>query len=474
MLSEEALNAALPLADILDARRIVISPMPGSPLEKLVSAVRATPQMMVGTDDLQPSISDMAYIASVKGPGGEPSPHDIVMEDVVTVIAPAVMEHVAYARNVVKPAIQDLLDYTARHLAGRTNSHLAKFEVVQFTPIEPLAVANMANMLKPYMELPFSAPSMTLNLPGKTPAEILELMKTGVGSIDEAVGVWVAKKGEAFLTYVWDNVFRILPSDAGSVSFAMYTEDRLTGPDNAMAIFLLASKLHDNPPEGTQHSLVKYNELVADFRNAAGQRLCRALKEAQDVVGHDILVRMVNGSVTTVNAEVYKKFIEAGGTNEMLFGNSLQTSPVFTGIAVREQATQLLAAWSHYEIAAKADEASKVFTITREALLAAFEHQVGQLEDTDPSLATGKPAVLGKFKELLRDVGPLELQNLYAVALRLVCKSRFAHTDAFDLLTMMEEASLANPNIAPREAANAAVQQYVNRYLIAQMVFSIE
>ena len=66
-----------------------------------------------------------------------------------------------------------------------------------------------------------------------------------------------------------------------------------------------------------------------------------------------------------------------------------------------------------------------------------------------------------RFGELLEEVRENELDDLYSLALRLVCEARFSHTDARTILAGIERVKRENPSVDVREAAAISVIEYV-------------
>ena len=54
--------------------------------------------------------------------------------------------------------------------------------------------------------------------------------------------------------------------------------------------------------------------------------------------------------------------------------------------------------------------------------------------------------------------------------MKVLCRSRFAYTDAEEFLTNMNEAGAANPGLDPREAALPALIELITDFALAQVI----
>ena len=170
-----------------------------------------------------------------------------------------------------------------------------------------------------------------------------------------------------------------------------------------------------------------------------------------------------------VNAELYRKWIEEGGTNEVLFGNLLVKPCLTTVSSITERAGDLLAAWNKHSVYVTSLEANRKFERTKQ-FLAMFFHRALAEDTTEANLGTAEQ-VYERFQDLLDGVREGEMECLDSLCLRLVCSSRFPHTAAFDILDGINTAIKQNPKLEAREAALVSFSKYVAKW--AASMFSI-
>ena len=74
------------------------------------------------------------------------------------------------------------------------------------------------------------------------------------------------------------------------------------------------------------------------------------------------------------------------------------------------------------------------------------------------------------FNREVDNIRMFDMEDIYGIATKLICKSRFFYTDAESILTDINEAKKINPNIRDvREASLIATIHYVVDYIADQM-----
>lgn len=473
MLTKAALESAQALTEVMDANRLSLVPIPGTPLEALVNATRSDQNFMTvkACQDYWVDTASIEYIANAKDPVFDKSPHDLVMDDITEVAIKAVQGHIVFAKSVVAPAVAHLVECTMVTLNELTPSVLLSLEVVICTPPAPLNNSSFETSVRKYEEVSFDVPKMNLRLPSLTVSEIVDLLKTGTSSLDQDIGEWVAALGDSWLINLWENVFQIKQanlSETTPVTFKSFVEHRTLGVDYAVAIHLLSRKLADAPPAGTEMSLNIFQTTIIEYRNQSGARVCRALDELATIEKNGVLVRSIDGSKITVNSSVYRKYIEAGGENEVLFGNLLDLPSVVTVEHLNEKAGKLKAVWSRHSALTATVEHNRRFARTKEILFKHFQTQMRDIPEGEEATLGNRETVIRQFRDQVELVSESEMSDLYALCLRLVCRSRFYRTDAERILSGIERIKKENPLIEVREAAAVSVIEYTAYWLASQ------
>jgi hypothetical protein len=474
MLTNEALMSAIPLAERLDAAGIVLSAAPGTPLEALVAGTRVDDRTgVVQADDggYSANVQFIHAMANVQDDKLGANPHDVALNEIAAVTIPAVASHIAFARNVVRPIVEDLVERTEKSLNDYTPvTSLGAEVVVEETPA-PLTNSAFDSMIGKFAGVAYATPALALNCPDQTIEELKELMKTGSGAIDADIEQWLAVCGDTWLIELWENVFQIKPRDSGQGgrrTFDEWIQDRECGTDYALAIFLLARKLFESPLEGTVMNLSQHERVTADFRDQAAAALARTVDQLDRNRKNGILVVGLSRFKTTVDAEVYRAWIEKGGENEVLFGNSMRGMPYTALVDIEANAAKLKADWESHAALTATVERNKMFDRTREMLFQHFRAQLAESTADGQTDLGNSELVLAAFRKELAAVREDDLQCMYTLALKLVCRARFPDKAAYDILMGIDRNAKKNPHLDVREAATLAIVEYVCEW-IAEM-----
>jgi hypothetical protein len=474
MLTLEAIQSAQALADRLDAARVVVLAAPGTPLEALTSGTRVDDHTgVVQADDggYSANVQFIHAMANVQNDKLGANPHDVALNEIAEVAIPAVTGHIQFARSTVRPVIEDLVERVMKSLGeDKIELALGAEVIVQESPA-PLTNGAFDTMVRKFEGVPYAPPVLGMRCPDQTIDEIKELMKTGSGSVDKDIEAWLAAEGGSWLMELWENVFQIKPREAGYSgrrTFDEWTADKACGVDFSLAIFLLARKLFDSPLEGTVMNLNEHERLVADYRDQSAAALCRFVDQLDRNRKNGILVVGLSRLKTTVDAEVYREWIEKGGENEVLFGNSLRTMPFTSVTDIEAAAAALKGAWDQHAALEDTVRRNRQFDRTRELFFHHFRAQLAEATEDGQADLGNSEQVLERFRQGLTAVREDDLDCLYTLATKLVCDARFPDKAAYTILMGIDRNVKQNPHLELREAATLAIVEYVCDWLSEQ------
>ncbi len=215
-------------------------------------------------------------------------------------------------------------------------------------------------------------------------------------------------------------------------------------------------------------TLAKMNAVAAEFRDQAGAFLCRRYDtwERNKKVG--LLVLSVNGTVTTVDSTIYREWIEAGGCNEILFGNCLDLPALTTVQSINEKAAELKAKWERHALITSVVESNNRFARIKTILSEQFQAQLKEPSDEENMTENDKVTYCKLFQDQLDNVVVREMDDIYGLCLKLVCRSRFFRTEAERILSGIGRIMIENPKADVREAAAMAMIEYVAYWMSTQ------
>ena len=472
MISQKAIESSIPLAQEFLDKGMMIIPVENTPLAALTQ--ESIP--VYGTEVSDQSVLfnnigfNIEYTANQKQPGTDIIPHDVMLDDIVPVVADTVRRAVNHARTTVVPLVEDMVKRIQDAADQLTPSALLGVEVIVFNPPKPLINSVFENTLAKYATISYDAGlTLPFALPELHSDDIRKLINTGSNELEKDIDEWLADCGESFLHTVWSEFF-MLQKASNMHAYISQTKSNYgrsaIDVNRLLAIHLIARNLFDNPPEGTNASLSTFNSIVAAIRDNAGTRLYFENQEYYDEIGkRKILIRSINGSKVTVNGEVYRTWINEGGENEILFGNSLMARPVMDVVTITEKKNEFINEWNRHCALISTAEANRKFVRMKEILLSSFRNQL--IEDQDPEL--NREAILRIFQEKLQAIRESDLECLYTLSLRMICQSRFPQTDAEEILLGINRVAKENPKLELREAAAIAVIEYIATWIAQQM-----
>jgi hypothetical protein len=463
---------------VLDAQRMTLAAIADTPLAALVAATRLVPQPDVvsntPTNAYTPDLDFIQDMANVRDPDDGSNQHDQAISDIAAVAIPAVRNHLNFARTVVNPLVEELGQKVGARIAAMNPTSLSGAEIRIKDVPTPFGNAALETLISRFTGVAYDSPPLTMRLPDIEDISTNKAMfQTGTASLDTDVEQWLASRGDSFIQEVWEGVFQVREVQIGQVVRKTFTDwigDADCGAHYSLAIFLLARHLLDNIPAGTQMDLRQYEDLCADFRDQAACAIGRGIEREDQIVKNGVLVSGHDRLRVEVNSEVYRKWIENGGENEVLFGNALQPTPFVTVTEIDANARRLRKAWDQHTGLVVTVERNKRFNTIVGLLDQYFNEQISQANvETDFTASGGMELVRKRFRDELRTVTESDLENIYRLALRLICKARFPEHAAFEILSGIDRNKAQNPQLDVRECATLSTFEYVAAW-IASMI----
>lgn len=394
---------------------------------------------------------------------------DINMGAVVNDISASVNGHIDYAKNTVVPLVTE---YTNRVMAyiERPDSLVSKFNIIIKDLPEVMRDASFKDSVLQNAGGLFAEPDAPVVIPHTGPGFITDNLMTGSSDYDSMIRKWSAGLGDTQLVKMWENVY-----GRSSNKVTDLLADSANGVDYALFTYLSSRRLFDEVPEGVQLNISDYKRLITQYREMSSKRL------EGIYAGHDLTVKA--GLVVTyanadsmevrVNGDVYRDYLKQGGKNEVIIGS------VFAGGVVKTMGELVNKSDEFYQLyqrqeavndAIRRVQATNTFRVALKNcfvdLLASPSNQELDARNTFSMNAT---SMAKDAQNAIDALSSEELKNVAQSCLLVMCRARFPYTDAEKFLTAMNEASVANPAIDPREAALIATIELISDYVCAQL-----
>jgi hypothetical protein len=459
MIHPSAANEAILLAQELDSRGLMLTAQPGTPLAELVEPYHIV--QADGAGNAKTYTPDVNYIVGVSNNfgdhlRGQDVKHTSTLDAFAMDIGKgAVQSHLKYAKTVVKPLVIELAEEFKKDIVGISYDPYKDTQVVMYDMPKPLMDASLRDDILKLKETPQRRDISHLSLPMLSVTEIAEKMITAQSGLDHEVQIWYASKGEGFLQKVWTVAFTDTPDD-DSLSALMMGPD---GLDVCLAVYLLASKLHNDPPEGVRSTLGNYNTNLLDLKVMVAVRLAFAMDTYDAFVSTGTLIKTYDQRRIEVVGDVYRKWIEEGGNNSLLLAAVLMPSPPIDAARIDEQRPILQERWERHVSMLRTTMENKRFVRYKELIRSraiavvnanAAEIYAEHLKGADgqgngqslENLAEYKQFHL-KLNEFVYGIRDQDFDNIWDLSLSLVCDCVFYFTDAKKILKGNEAAFLS-------------------------------
>lgn len=461
MLSNHSVEQGVAVAQMLGERDIGLRAKTDSPLAQLVALTK----LGALSDTHEPTDHAMMLMNQPKS--------DEFAEGFAFArdgLARSVASHMSMAKNVVSPAVATLRNYVVSEVERVVNSTKLDYSVSPLEMPEPLHNDSLQTAIARQTSGTSLMPERQVKLKTLPVQEIYELMAPGSGEFDSSVRLWISTLGDEFFSNVYNSFFS---EDAGltpgsSWNWEQALGDYKTGPDAALAVYLLAQRLEAEVPEGVTIPLNDFKVILNEYRQAAVETLTRAILDNENSLKNGILVLEYNSRTKTivVNGEVYRRWLETGGTPEILAGALISGNAGYTVAGIDESKAKYADLLSEHMTMLSVKRQSNSFDIFKRALREGYLSSMLQTttEESDMVVSPGwRQNADDAFERELALLGPVDMEDVAGVCMRVLCRSRFYYTDAEFFLQSMINAAKAKPGIDAREAGLVAMIAYVSR-----------
>lgn len=498
MITTSSCEIAFPFAQELAEKGLVATAKPNTMLSELnrtvlsdtlfggnTTSVTNTGDTSSKMDDIVGIVSSV-LVGSTTGSIDRASMHDQIQDTSVGLLTKAVLNHVSFARNVVNPIVSDytrLVKDAMHNSKGSMPSE--EFCIDQLEYPEVIWDTSFVSTLETYRGRTPVAPTSQWNIPLKAIVDLSENLATGDKDTDKMVGVWMANRDPDYIRAIIDFFFyggtsevcerfkHKLVQMADFKSLSLF--DRI---DQSLAIYLFAEKAYDVSAleEGTRMSLASYRSAVADIRDYAGAVLMASIDSAEKTKKVSSLVVAFDDDckTITVNAENYRKWLNEGGSPEVLLGVMVSGRKVYTQSLIDAQTDYFKREWKNYCLIHDTGKTNRDFVAFKDILRFKFREIMAGLTEREleyvKTHSDYHESANTKLEGIIDSLKFSDMTDIDMLALKIICRCRFHYTDAELILTDINEAKLVNPDIRDaREAALIAVMNYVADF-VADMI----
>lgn len=484
MLRNSSVASTLLLAQRFQESGVSLLAMAPSPLSESVNKCY-TPLMDNPEFMNNACVSDIVYgIASNSTASGLDgvSLHCKTVEEIIAITKQAVTRDLFIARNVVNPVISGVVDDVNQYLKQVGNRFTNTLSVVMDTYDKLWDSPIFLDFLKPYSE---TSANDSVGFPDVHPRlqteQVIDLMRTGSTRFDDKdLMPWIEEIGKEFVAETYNTYLAKAseePMAGGNVSISVLSDMTPLTRKRLLVLHLLARRLSRQTMDGIIMDIREYENKIDDFLQQTGRLLNRVL----DVRGRN---KRLNSMVLSwprgvtldstsdvaeivVNGDLYTKWLEDGGSPEILFGAAVSDHEE-DPLVLLEKTEHYKSLWESRAALQQSKMRYDLYNNTVTGLHHAIAKQIAATKEED-LVGTSYDAMHSKLNESLSGVTEHDTLNLYVCVRDLVTKIMFPHTNAKLVLETIDAICADNPKLPVKEAALLATIKILANWYKRQM-----
>lgn len=399
-------------------------------------------------------------------------------EKIASSIAETLGRELWYIKGKVIPAIKEYATIVKNKIeAGKEPSILSKYNIAIMEIPEFISLGYERNLYTKLTNVTLPRGGV-LRIPTVPPTVIrTQYLKSDIPSISNAISTYAAVFTDQFLASVWEKYIENISID--NSAFGMLGREVANGiPGSELfALTILLPNIKSNPPEGARARSVDIFDMYINAVTTLVYSKLDAFVERYNMYERrEILVSTMSNyeTVALVPRTMYTKFINEGGSPEVIYGHLIANGPktaTYSYSDVVDNADNNIKTWENEvkkeRIVAKQNEKHRykmAYVLCMDEMFsnyfdAATISELGFIKDTYNTHITS----------LTNNVTDETLFDIPGFAERAIGTLVFAHTNTYRFLQYMRDAAALDHNITPNEAASYASLQLIIDYLLTQV-----
>lgn len=438
---------------------------------------------------LESYVEEVAHQADITSEDGF-SQHEAAVSDATEVLMTGLVTQMGYVRNTVLPTISQVASDVLEKVKDTEPRDL---EVVQYEA-SPLVKSALVREIVGKFKVKAELPRLVRNAPEREEQRLIGGMHTGIPELDDALAASIAKYGTGVVSKLYDAVFRgeydrspsslnnevyrlLQKTPNGAYTLMPFTQEHA---DLGIILYFLVDSLVTDPLEGTGLGLAEYENLMGALRNQVGLIAHMALRQYDDAVnaGKMVIRRPAAGTFqfregdgqVVVYAEVYRKFLDGGGSPEALIGGSTQQKPVMYLSEYLQNKDHFAAAWKKMTDEREAFSRKTILTRIGESFIQCADSRVRALPEDQFPAGEDRVAKVAEMREAMKDLGTFfkgwdvqDTPNVYDLVKDKLCGYVFNFVDSRGIIDAINE-ELEDGEAHPAHAAWYAALRYLAKW----------
>lgn len=469
----------------LQLANLEVSPIPGTPMYNVINEIASLSSIIMvdATSVMTPeqAIEQVMLIVN------SDEAYKDLLQEMISTTAKKVKTNIQLAQQEVLPLIRSVVEDAERAVAERVDSTSLNVSIKPTTSIGIWSSGKLQTYLpgerENYSNHDTRSPSCFI----AKPAELHELVLTGVGSLDEEITEWLGSLANSkhVLDVAWNTIF----AKAQTTEMSRYILSKLDNNEK-LAVFLIASNLVardtaeivdlvDGIGLRELENSLNLAKLIAGIGvqaifdradTAVANNLlilsAPTVEELEDVrKGGDALVEIL------VSGPVYEAFLAQGGTPDAIIGAVFHKGPYvkFEDILENIQSYERIAERTSI-IVRETAISKKVSVVIDQLRKSIFKHLEAIVEDAS-EYRNRADEISVQLEKMLADINSDTIKNMHELVTAIICALFYdAKYDVKLIIDNINRQGKANTGVAVRELATLATYDYVARYLVGQLV----
>ncbi len=475
MINRETLNAIYPIVEKLDATSNLLIPSEVSPVFAL-NEVAMTPivDMHEGETGFEEAWLESLQRSPVLGAIGANetetdagtqvtinlSMYSRTLEEGAEMLAMSVRNAMKHARTVASPTVSNMIDMMNEYMEDVTVIP-EPYEIVDVSlaPVwdNPVVMSALEKHQTKIRSLDRSSIRRVA-----APEDLDEHLVTGAVAFDQAFQQSLRDAGMT-AQEVFDYLFNGSKALSG-VEYPFYKTRNKT-----IIAYLMASILLDKPVANSGMDSIEWETTLQSMLNVLGEGCNFIYQTHQSDIDANVLhydTDMVNGKVY-LNSVIYDKWLNEGGTPEVIFGAVMNQqhnpSEIISYTQTLDRKEILMNVWSNYHASKRILEDNKRLDKIKNGLYACLVKTIDEMDSADlPELAV-KDNLVTRAKEHVAQVNNHHINDMGKLCLDIACDVLFYHTPAKYLLNRITDR--CEEGMSADEAATAVMMEYVTDWI---------
>lgn len=469
MLLNRTIDSVYPLMERMEAAGVILTPVPSTPLNSLVEEC----QLAILPVDGVINSDTLTALSQVKNPMGDVE-HDMVSDELTGVIAQAVGNNLNFVRNVVGVQIKQVLDEINAYIDAAGAAPELRYDISPYYYSDLWGTTLFSVIAGKYQGLSIGSLPPAINMTDLDTDTLMGYLVTGNSEVDRLVAELLAGKPVDWLSTVFNRVFRNTTPPASDAALELSDCVDVRGSDrmlrrfyltaDAVAVsYLLSRGMAVKVPDGVQMGLEQFTNALANIEAQAGLAIGNLLENrSRDFATKNLVLKFAAGRpwlgesssrTIIVNGDVYDKFIDAGGSPEVLMGaNMLDRNGNYDQLLANGE--RYMKEWEKNERLIQSTIDARLTGITTQGLNRAFEKLVREQDDS--TLANTKESIIQTARAYTSNLPPQALDALDVTVRFMVCDYLYPQKHARRLLEQIDRVAERNPDMDIRMAATYA------------------